>query len=259
MDYSEIKIKDKKLDYWFRIMAKNPCREEEFIERKEFLQRVLETCQRLGFDTSNMSTVYDRIQEGNANHDLRKMIEAVDMGFPILEKILTDAENYPLFENHEGIQEAKDIDHNPLLRNWACYGGDLTHKASSPDPGPLKGKIRWKQPLGYAWYSKPLILGKKVICASPGINTCGFIFDIENGTIIHRIERIFKREGWDDYKNNITGASYVYQAASSTPLLIDGEVAFNQLGAQGFQSGEKDIFFVNPDTGLINRSIAAGE
>jgi outer membrane protein assembly factor BamB len=260
MNYAEIEINDKGLDYWFNYISEHPCKQDEYMERKEFLQRLIQTCQRLGLDTSDLSSVYDRIKVGNETRDIRMMTEAIDTGFPIVEKILKKAEKFPLFDSEEKEQlKQSSSRHTPLLRDWPCYGGDVTHKASSPDPGPQQGKVLWKAPLGYAWYSKPLIYGDKVICASPGIFCCGFIYDLKSGQILNRIERLFEREGWDDYKNNLTGSPYVHSAASSTPLLIDGEVAFNQLGAQGFSSGEKDIFFVDPEEGEITRAIPAGE
>ena len=54
------------------------------------------------------------------------------------------------------------------MADWNLFRGNSSQTGYTDDPGPSKGTIRWKIPLGRQWYSPPYVEDGKVYQACPG-------------------------------------------------------------------------------------------
>jgi outer membrane protein assembly factor BamB len=177
--------------------------------------------------------------------DIAKLSGVVDRGYAILEVIqrgtvptLATKPMPPLPTN----RATKPVD-------WTHYKGNERLSGYTGAPGPVAGKKAWTFPVGLAWESRPVAEGGRVYLASPGMRTTLYCLDIETG-----------REHWQSNQVAEIMGDQLYNTPcyAATPTLLNGHVLLREMGSRGNKGPNKDIVFIDKQTGNVRRKLLAG-
>jgi outer membrane protein assembly factor BamB len=65
--------------------------------------------------------------------------------------------------------------------DWPSLGGNLRHTGATAEPGPARGEVLWKFPVGFDYRAGPLLEGDTVYGLSPGTETMLYALDRRTG------------------------------------------------------------------------------
>ena len=94
--------------------------------------------------------------------------------------------------------------------DWPLFHGNSQQTGYTEDVGPSEDKLAWKFPVGYAWYSRPVVEDGKIYVVSPGIRTVFYCLD-EKGRIIWKTQQA-------------GGAPYSTMRLSSSPVVLKDKI-----------------------------------
>ncbi len=245
---------DSEIDDMRRSVAVAPTTEDTYPRRMAILTAWINLLHRQGADLTDYAPIFDRIKVSRDNGDDAALFNSVDHAFAFLDKLQSNLET-----TRETVlsqpSAAAALVTSP--QNWAVYGGNVHHTASTDEPGPQQGELAWKKAIGLAWYARAAIENDRVYVTVPCIRTLLRCLDLETGDMIWQTRRIWTRDTLGI--TNVAPSSYVVPGAASTPVVLEDTVIVNQLGAQGRNFGNKHMLEISKKTGEIIRQIPAGE
>jgi len=124
--------------------------------------------------------------------------------------------------------------------DWPLFHGNVQQTGYAEDVGPSEGKLAWKFPVGYAWYSRPVIEDGRIYVASPGMRTVFLCLD-KNGRIIWKAKRATRPRL----------SPYMTSRIASSPLVLRDKIIVRE-GQGSF------LLYINKSDGKITRKIKAG-
>ena len=180
--------------------------------------------------------------------EMRTLGEIVDAGYVVLEGYQNGAgaeEGTLAFTSGEAPIDPATQEDIP----WTSYKGNAGLSGYTGANGPTRGAMAWKFPIGLAWESQPAIVDGRVYLSSPGVRTTMYCLDLATG-----------KELWTTRQSIEIMGDQLYHAPNnqSSPVVLDSQVVFRELGARGNRGPTKDLVFVNRQTGHIERELTAG-
>ena len=123
------------------------------------------------------------------------------------------------------------------MADWPLFHCNSQQTGYTEDDGPSEGKLAWKFPIGYAWYSRPVVEKDRIYAVSPGIRTVFYCLD-EKGNIVWKTRQAPARP-------------YSTPRLSSSPLLSKDRIFVREVRGSF-------IICINKFNGNIMKKIQAG-
>ncbi len=245
---------DAEIDETHRAVASSLTDKVNFPHRLAILTTWMHLLQRQGADLSGYAPHFDQLKASRHAGDEAALSAAVADAYAFLAAIqralVTAAPR--CFTN-----ETAPLPTGVPTASWAVYGGNPHHTASTDEPGPQRGTVAWKQPIGLAWTARPTVEQDRVYVAVPGLRTFLHCLDFDTGALLWQTRRPWTQASLGIV--NLSPSSYVLAGAASTPVVLADSVIVNQLGAQGRDFGARNLLVIDKATGQITRQLPAGQ
>lgn len=232
-----------------------PTDAKNFPYRLALLTSWLHLLQRQGADLSGYAPHFDALKRSAQQADDAALFTALAAGFAYLDRVQRALRSAaPDIHTLTSTPESAD---EYALTDWPLYGGNMQHTASTEAPGPTRGEIAWRQPIGLAWYARPTVDDGRVYAAVPGIRCILRCLDLASGEELWSTRRVWTRSSLGVV--NLAPSSYVVAGAASTPLVLEDRVIVNELGAQGRAFGARHLLVIDKATGELGQRFPAGQ
>lgn len=217
----------------------SPTRLENAEERHSTLYAWFRLLLHQGIDLSAFETIRSRLPRPWIAPN-EEQCRVIDAGYALLEDLQL---KQPRYSSQLGLGEANSSGVKPT--NWPSFGGGPSQTGSTSDPGPAKGKLAWRFPIGHTWYARPTIEGERVYIASPGITTLAYCLDKRSGRVV-----------WKARQNG----TLIYETPRvSSPVVIAGDwLIVRQSGSRGETGIARHLVYIDKRTGNVVRQEAIG-
>ena len=227
----------------------SPTTPDNYQKRVLFLNIWLTIAQQRGADTHSLfdsDSVYFRgefklvhARETAKDEILQQMCNAIDEGYGAMEKIFRVLNeegpiHEPFMADPAGYPKAGDLE-----ADWPMFQNDKHNSGYTKAPGPRKGELAWKFPVGLGWYARPVVEGDRVYVGSPGMDTTSLCLDLNTGKEIWRSTQHHERVG-----------VYKYPAIMSTPVILKDRIVLREVNSHGGNEGQaRNVVYVDKKTG----------
>ena len=183
-----------------------------------------------------------RLEDGDVNKlgsDLK--LGKVDEGYALLERLQRGLNDSP----PQGISRPDAEPAEPADgEEFVCFQANWRHDGHTDNVGPTRGTLAWKRPLGYAWYSRPVVEDGAVYVTSPGTMQVAYKLDAVTGDVVWRAKRTVK-----DREFGNGSAIYWMPVTTSSPHVTKDAVLLREMGSRGNRGAATDIVVVDKQTG----------
>ena len=133
--------------------------------------------------------------------------------------------------------------------DWPNYKGNQQHTGFSGADGPVHGRTVWKFPVGLAWESKPVVDGRAVYLASPGMRNIMWKLELNTGQVLDVTRQLVRVFG---------DQLYSVPCLASTPVILEEHILLREMGSRGNRGDTKHVVYIDKKTGEIDRKIYSG-
>ena len=223
--------------------------EDNYRRRALLLYMWLSALQQQGGDTRPYTSVDNRFHpldrrivhaaDQERSSLLPRLTGLLDEGFSIVETIQSRLiEQGPIAAPREA--DASEFpDGGDMEAEWPMFQCDIHNTGCTEAPGPRRGRMAWKFPVGLGWYALPVVEDGSVYVASPGMHTTSFCLDLESG-----------QEIWRSTQDHPLFGIYNYPAIASTPLVLDDRIVLREMNSHGGNEGQaKNLVYLDKATG----------
>ena len=245
-------VGDEDIDAQRRAVRQSPSTRENARERIAVLYQWAWFLQRQGVDVSDLIPIRTagalaggeplRLEDGDVNRlgpNLKP--EKIDEGYAVLERLheqwLDDPPESVLRPDAD-TPEPRDGE------EFVCFQANWRHDGHTDNAGPTRGTLAWKKPLGYAWYSRPVVEEGAVYVTSPGTRQVAYKLDAATGDVIWRARRTVK-----DREFGNGSAIYWMPVTTSSPHVTADKVLVREMGSRGNRGAATDIVVLDKQTG----------
>ncbi len=171
-------------------------------------------------------------------------LAAVDEGYRVLEVIQADPERHRIAEK-SGAPRATTSVAGAGRTDWPLFHGNAAQTGYTDDPGPARGDIAWRVPIGHGWTAKPSIEGDRVYVATPGMYVIAYALDRSTGAVV-----------WKARQNglNLYGTPRVCSGA----VVLSDRIVVREAGSGGETGTARHLVHIDKATGKILRKEASG-
>lgn len=247
---------DPEIDEVRKAIAQNvPTTHENFPYRMSIISTWINLLQRQGADLTAYAPIFDKLKICRDTKNYDTLLATTLNAFEFLNNVQQQISQSPA-QNIVGSGK-NDLDDEQPRIDWALYGGNIHHTASTHQSGPQQGELAWQRAIGLGWYARPEVEGGRVYVSSLGIRNQASCYDLKTGEVIWQTRREWT---WDTLGIvNLCPSSYVLTGAASSPLILEDTIIINELGAQGRNLGGKSLLEIDKQTGTLLRRIPSGE
>lgn len=171
-------------------------------------------------------------------------LAAIDEGYRVLERIQADVAGHRVAEK-VGARSPDTLASKTKSSDWALFHGGAAQTGYTDDPGPARGDVAWRAPIGHAWSAKPTIEGDRVYVAAPGMFVVAYALDRTTGAAV-----------WKSRQNglNLYGTPRVCSGA----VVLPDRIVVREAGSGGENGLARHLVHIDKATGKILREEAAG-
>ncbi len=180
---------------------------------------------------------------------MNKLCRLVDEGYAVLDSIQQSLAGTDPHPACAGIPLPDPPPESMEEIPWAHYKGNENLSGYTGAAGPVRGEKAWTFPVGLAWESKPAIEGDRVYLSSPGMRTVMYCLELETGRAI-----------WKTLQEAEIMGDQLYNTPSnqSSPVILEKQVLFRQLGSRGNSGPAKHVVCVDKLSGKVIRKMEVG-
>jgi len=233
----------------------HPTTYDNFPRRISLITSWINLLQRQGADLIGYALIFDILTSSRKTQDYDTLFPTVTDAVVFLNAVQANITEFPAQAIRN--ESATDIESSQPPEDWALYGRDIHHTASTEQTGPQRGELAWKQAIGLAWYARAEVEDGRVYVSCPGIRNQASCYDLTTGDIIWQTRREWTWESLGIV--NLPPSSYVTTGAASSPLILSDTIIINELGAQGRDFGQKSLVEIDKQTGQARQRIPSGE